>query len=665
MWRILVVDDEKSIRTTLGSFLSAEGYAVETAAQYDEAIDLFSNNEYDLVVSDIILGSRNGVELLHAVKQSAPECPVILITGNPSLDTATDGLRRGAFDYLQKPVQKRPFLEVAKRALDFRALQRRNKLLEQELKQHRERLEEKVITQTYDLRRTNEALRKSEERYRTLVATIPEIIAELDLKLNILWLNEVGQEFFGHNVIAQPFIDCTLSPEDYSFFDSSVSRLLSGEKDLITIECMHTNRSAEQRCIEWTCKLLKDLVSNTVGIFCTGRDITEKQKLEEQIHRSSRLQAIGQLSGGVAHDFNNILAAILAQANLLSSWDVGPDKVRESAKFVEAAVRRAQDLTSKLLGFARGGKRADMPVDLHECVRDTIALIDRTIDKRIVVQDELGAKLSVVKGDASQLHQVILNLAVNARDAIIAKPWQGPEPARICFRSETVNVSNHLQRDRELNGASYIKLSVIDSGSGISADVKQHMFEPFFTTKEHGKGTGLGLSLVQTIVKEHHGFIEVSSELGIGSSFDIYLPLFEDKAITRVDEDQVSITKGCGEILVVDDEELVRRSNQQLLCLLGYEVYTAVSGLDALQVLKQRQGKISAVILDVMMPGISAAECFKELRKISPNIPVILTSGYGLTSETQEIIKSGAQAMLQKPFSLGALSGTVARALAK
>ncbi len=666
MWRVLLVDDERSIRNTLGSFLQAEGYSVSTASEYDEALDMFSSGEFDLVVSDIVLGRSSGVDLLHAVRNTSPDCPVILITGNPSLDSATDGLRLGAFDYLQKPVLKAPFLEVTRRALQVRALQQRNKLLEQEIRQHKERLEEKVIAQTHDLRRTNEALRKSEGRYRTLISTIPEIIAELDLNLNIVWMNEVGLSFFGETIVGTSVTKTVAKADEIEMLRQKVRELFGSTTEVASIELTHLDVKGHERKIEWTCKLLKDVISNTVGIFCTGRDITEKQKLEERVRSTSRLEAIGQLAGGVAHDFNNILSAILAQANLLRSGRLGANVLIESAKVIEVAVQHAQSLTTKLLGFARGNKRVEELVDLHSIVRDTISLLDRTIDKRISIRTDFGATHSIVRGDPSQLHQVVLNLAVNSKDAIANLDFNQRREMQIGFAtSEVVFKSKKVDQFGELGEGKYIKFSVSDTGCGILPEDLHKIYEPFFSTKDPGKGTGLGLALVYSIVKGHSGAVEVESAVGTGTTFSVYLPLTEEIAPTVHERDEEKLYTGSGSVLVVDDEPMVRDSNRQLLTLLGYEVQVAESGDAAVEFLSQNPDKVSVVLLDMMMPGMSTIEAFHLIRKASPRSSIVLTSGYGLTETATELIKLGALGMVQKPFSLSAISKVISDAMTR
>jgi two-component system cell cycle sensor histidine kinase/response regulator CckA len=366
----------------------------------------------------------------------------------------------------------------------------------------------------------------------------------------------------------------------------------------------------------------------------------EQRRAEEAQRQSQKLEAIGLLAGGVAHDFNNLLVGILGYADVLAE-EAAPGSVQaEAARTISQAAQRAAALTRQLLAVARLGRHPQQPVDLHEVVREVAALLERTLDKSIRLGVRLDAAGHSVRGDASQLQQVILNLAVNARDAM-------PEGGTL-----------EIATAEDAGGGRRVLLVVSDTGVGIPKEHLERIFEPFFTTKDEGHGTGLGLATAYGIVKAHGGTLRVASDVGVGSRFTVSLPTCEGACGEPAETPQPSV-RGRGVVLVVDDEEVVRTTAGQMLASLGFEPALVAGGREALEWL-DRSPPPTAILLDMAMPGMDGRACFREMRARHPTLRVVLSSGFTRSVRVEELLAEGAVAFVEKPYR----TADLARALA-
>ncbi len=393
--------------------------------------------------------------------------------------------------------------------------------------------------------------------------------------------------------------------------------------------------------------------SELVVLFVT--DVTAARRAEAQLRHAQKMEAIGELAGGIAHDFNNILTGILAHAGHLHDEAATGSDVRETALTITDAARRAADLTRQLLGFARRGKHLSAPFDVHALVLEISRLLSRTLDKHIRVRLRLEAPRSVVVGDPGQIQQAVLNLAVNARDAM-------PDGGEL---GVTTSVREIAADDRSrlpgLKPGSHLALEVEDSGHGIPRELRGRIFEPFFTTKQ-GRGTGMGLAMVYGIVRNHGGAVEVESEPGKGARFTLYLPLAaEALAAAEAPRPDRGSPRGEGLVLVVDDDDLPRGAATRLLRDAGFEVVGAASGDEALRLYRSRPG-IAAVLLDLAMPEMDGRSCFRALRRLDPAVRVVFTSGHERDGGVQELLEAGGLDFVPKPFTSRELVGAVARA---
>jgi len=393
--------------------------------------------------------------------------------------------------------------------------------------------------------------------------------------------------------------------------------------------------------------------------FITERKEAEAQRdqLEEQLRQAQKMEAVGQLAGGIAHDFNNILAAIMGNAELLK---MDPPSDGQQTQFADEIIKgaaRAADLTRQLLAFARKGKWRVVPADVHEIVDQTVAILSHSIDRRIEIRLKLNASPHTVTGDPAQLENALLNLGVNARDAM-------PDGGVLTYATRNVTLTDVdcQQHPYELSPGEFIEIRVSDTGVGMDNRTRQRIFEPFFTTKDIGKGTGLGLAGVYGCVRSHEGSISASSSPGRGAEFTILLPSAEIETETAAQPPPHSApTKGTGHILVVDDEQSLREFMRTTMRHLGYEVSLCSEGAEAVEYYRKHHREIDLVILDLIMPQMSGQDAFREMKKIDPGVRVLVASGFSGNQAISEMLKEGALALLSKPFKISELSEAAAR----
>ncbi|MBU1163276.1 MAG: PAS domain S-box protein, partial [Proteobacteria bacterium] len=387
-------------------------------------------------------------------------------------------------------------------------------------------------------------------------------------------------------------------------------------------------------------------------------DITEKKRLESQIQQARKMESIGTLAGGIAHDFNNLLMGIQGYTSLmLNDLDSDHDHYNK-LKNIEKQVKSGAELSAQLLGFARGGKYDVKPTDINKLLKKSAEMFGRT-KKEITIREKYAPDLWTVKVDRGQIEQVFLNLFINA--------WQAmPDAGDIYLETSNFVFSRTYTKPHELKPGKYVRISVADTGIGMDEETASRVFDPFFTTKGVGRGTGLGLASAYGIIKNHGGIIHVYSEKGQGSTFNIYLPAVYAKAdpISFHDDEEVKTGKEEA-ILLVDDEAIILDVGKEILDVLGYKVFLASGGNEAIEIYKENKDKIDLVILDMVMPGMGGGETYKALKSINPDIKVMLSSGYNLGGEAAEIMKQGVNDFIQKPFTMTKLSHKIRNILEK
>jgi len=396
-----------------------------------------------------------------------------------------------------------------------------------------------------------------------------------------------------------------------------------------------------------------------LGVSVFGRDITALKRAQEEHDRirlqflqAQKMESLGSLAGGVAHDFNNMLASIMGFADLLIPAESEPER-REHLFAIVRAATRSSELTRKLLAFARRGKNIVEAVDLNVTIRESLSMLTPSLRPDVTVSLQL-ATTRHVDGDPSQLHQMVVNLCINANEAM-------PQGGRLTVATMDVALDDATARRWEVPPGPYVRVAVADSGVGMTEAVRQRIFEPFFTTKAGGEvsGTGLGLSTVYGVVHLHRGTIRVESRPGAGTTFTVLLP---QGTLSPVEQTLAPApSRGSGCILVVEDEEMLRRLAKTALTRLGYSAITASDGVEAVEIFAARHHELSGVLLDLKMPRKAGRETFVEMRAIDPTVPVLLCSGYGENEEAQSLISMGAIGLLSKPYRIGELSELLAR----
>lgn len=509
-----------------------------------------------------------------------------------------------------------------------------------------------VIVQDISERlRADAQLRESERHYRELYEKANDAIYTHDLQGNFTSMNEAGLRFLGysHQELLSMNMAQLLSPEDVAQAQQMVQRKLSGDL---------TNTIYEMRVRTKEGKYLTAEISSTliyqegtpIGVQGIARDMTERKRMEEQIRQVQKMNAVGRLAGGVAHDFNNRLTAILGFTDLLLRRTDQQDPRHYHLEQIKIASERATELTRQLLTFSRKQVLQPQVLNLNEAVSDWGNLVRVLLGENIEIQMILGSEVGLVKADPGQLEHVIMNLAINACDAM---------PAGGDFVLETTDLEiSELQAqfNPAIPPGNYVRLLVKDTGCGMNEETLSHLFEPFFTTKERGKGTGLGLFTAYGIIRQSGGYIEVKSVLGEGTTFMIYLPVIQDAEAISHSQTMVSTAVvGHETILVIEDEPAVRALVSEVLESVGYTVLAAAQGQAAIELSRQYAGRIDLVVSDVRMPGLSGYDVVERLRLLRPEMPVLFMSAYNDDARVMAASESAAFAYLQKPFTPDAL----------
>ncbi|MBN1485725.1 MAG: response regulator [Chloroflexia bacterium] len=586
--------------------------------------------DLDIILADYNLPHFDGPTALRLLQQKALDIPFIVVTGSISEEVAVECMKQGAADYLIKDRMGR-----LGQAVDH-ALQQR-------------RLREAK-------RQAEIALQESETLFRSLIENISDVIAIVDSHGRIRYLSPSVERVLGYQVqeLSERSILSLVHAQDQDL----LRRMLQGSAKAgpLSAELRFCHQHGAWHILEvMVNNLLQDPVVG--GLVVTFRDISDRRQLEDQLRQSQKLEAIGRLAGGIAHDFNNLLMAIIGYSDLILNSLDALSPLRKDVEEIHKAGERAAALTSQLLTFSRKQVTETKVLNLNNVVKDMAKLLRRLIGEDVELFLQLEGSLAPVRADPSQWGQVIMNLAVNSRDAM-------PQGGKLIIETANVELeADYARRHVDVQPGSYVMLAVSDTGIGMTAEVLSHIFEPFFTTKGQDKGTGLGLSTVYGIVRQSDGHIWVYSEPNQGTTFKIYLPRVDEPVEQTTPSLLQEALRGTETVLVVEDEEMVRNLAARILRRYGYTVLEAHHPTEAIELAKQHSGPLDLLLTDMVLPIMNGRELAQQLVQQRPRLSVLYVSGYtGRSILEQGLIEEDAF-FLEKPFTPNVLLQQVRQVL--
>lgn len=637
--RILMVEDNPADADIAIHALKRAGFVpkwrrVETESDYLSCLD----EGPEVILADAHLPQFGGLRALDLLQERGLDIPFLLVSGSLGEDLAVDAMKRGADDYLLKDRLSR-LGEAVRRALEQRRLRG-------------------------ETASTNKALHRSEERYRLISEVTSDYAYALCVEENggfvCEWTTEAFTRLTGFSAseINARGWSSLYDSEDAAAVSRHHKALLSNESD--SMEARTVTKSGQIRWVRAYARPIWDAkFGRVVRIYGASQDITTHRDLEQQLRQSQKMEAIGQLAGGVAHDFNNLLTVIIGYGQLLAKSFVSGNPHVEHLDPVLDAAQRASQLTRQLLTFSRRQIFQFKQVNLNLVVTEMEKMLSRMIGEEIELRSSLDPQLGLVRVDPAQMEQVIMNLVVNARDAMSSGGQLTIKTANVTLDESDMSTAIGLQP------GPHVTMAVIDTGIGMEAELQARIFEPFFTTKEVGRGTGLGLATAYGIVKQSGGEIRVYSKPGLGSTFEVYFPrLKEEVSMSAPASVAKPSTRGTETILIVEDETVLRKLVVAFLEDHGYTILQTGKPNEALQVAKEYQGKIALLLTDVVLPQMRGPELAAQIVQLRPEIRVLYMSGYTEDAITAHrgLLESGA-ALLQKPFTPDVFMSSVREAL--
>ncbi len=653
--KILIVDDDEDSRVFLERALRGQRYSAESAANGVEALEKAHQWRPDLIISDILMPEMNGFELCRRIKtdDQLRNIPFIFYTAT-FVDQKDEKLAMslGASRFLVKPLEPADFFRIIgevineyekkKLSVPGRPLEEMKDLCQMQTEALARKLDKKV----QELDKERKALRESEERFRALTESTSDWIWEVDRDGIFTYSSPKIRDLLGYqpeDVIGKTLFDF-ISSDEAERLAKEFKTIAESKKPFAALENVSMHKDGRKVVLEKSGVPFLDPSGNLEGYRGIDRDITERKKLEAQLHQARKMEAIGQFAGGIAHDFNNMLTAIIGYSEFLK---MTMDKDSPSQHYVDmilSAAAKSAHLTEQILAFSRKQIISPKQTDLNELIKGIEKLLRELAGEDIEIKMTLEDRNLTVLADPGQLERVLINLCTNARDAM-------PDGGTIFMSTGTdfLAVDDITSYDVESAGM-YALITVTDTGIGMDEKTRQKIFEPFFTTKEFGKGTGLGLATSYGIIKQHNGHINIYSEPGKGTTFKIYLPLIASPIDKGECKEVITPKRGSETILLAEDNDDIRSITKELLLLYGYEVIEAVNGEEAIDQMKKYKDIVRLVVIDVIMPKKSGKEVYDEIRKIKPDIKVLFTSGY--TSDIiskKGILEEGAD-FISKPY---------------
>jgi two-component system, cell cycle sensor histidine kinase and response regulator CckA len=499
-------------------------------------------------------------------------------------------------------------------------------------------------------------LRQSEGRYADLFENAPDLYISVDRQHTIVGCNRSGARLLGisaQQIIGKPF-ECLFDPSRTAAVAWLIDRMFAEGKELKDAEEHVITPHGSHLDVLLNSSLVFDEAGTGRTARIVARDITERKKMEAAILHAQKIDSIGNLAGGIAHDFNNILAAILGSASIMRRHLTDRVRIAKYVEIIESSARRGSSLTRQLLTFARKTHTITAPIDIHALILETLDLFQRSVTKDITVRTSLSPEPITVNGDDGQIQQALLNLFLNARDAM-------PEKGVITVSTTAVPETAPPTGTPDNHGGPFVEIRVSDTGRGIPREIQDRIFEPFFTTKDNG--TGLGLSVVYGVLQNHGGYITLDSSEGMGTTFSLFLPRHSAATHTTERKRPQRLPRGTENVLVIDDEPPVCEIAQDLLTSLGYTVYVAHNGREGVEFYRSHRATVDLILLDINMPVMSGTEAFEYLRTINPHAKVIIVTGYGKGAADTPRFTTEVNGFVQKPFQIETLAIKVRKVL--
>ena len=631
---VLIIDDDPRNLAIMTEFLQEFNFTILAAEDGESGVKRAAYAEPDLILLDIMMPGIDGYETCRRLKaqEKTREIPIICMTALADTAHKLRGFSAGCVDYITKPFQREEVLarvsvhlrlsritrelNAAKESLEVRVAERTAKLVQVNRELQKEVAERK---------QTEEALRASERTFHAIFDQAFELMGLMTPSGILLESNRASLEFCGRE--ESELVDKLFWESSWWSYDAGLKSQLqeaivkAAAGNFVRFEVTHRGDDGSLHYFDFSIKPVRDEEGKVVLLIPEGRDITERRKLGEQLRQSQKMEAIGTLSGGIAHDFNNILTAIIGFGSIIDMQLEQENPLKQYVAEILSASDRAVNLTKSLLSFSRKEVIEPGPKHLNDIVKKIDSFLLRIIGEDIAYQTILDPQDLVINADSGQIEQVVMNLVANARDAMSSG-------GNLLIKTRRLDV-NHDLPGFLLEPGSYAVLSVSDTGMGIEESAKQRIFEPFFTTKDLGQGTGLGLSIVYGIIQQHDARIDVQSEPGKGTTFEIYFKLIgpgiqqQGKAIAPLPP-----SRGTETILVAEDDNDVRNFISHTLRTFGYTVVEARDGEDAIRKFAEHKEAIQLLILDVVMPKMNGKEVYQEICKSAKHIPVLFSSGY-------------------------------------
>jgi len=656
--RVLIADDLEDGRLLLRAVLEGAGYDVIEAAQGQEALSLAQSLNPGLIVSDVLMPVMDGFSLCRACKQDAAlkATPFVFYTATYTDQRDRDfALNLGADLFIVKPIDPSEFLRLIQELLDAYA---RGALTakptayaseESYLKEYNEALIHKLEDKLLELEHANRDLEKSEKRYREILDEIDDGYYEVDLTGNLTFFNNSLCEILGYtpDELRGTNYRALVNTSNVGVVFSLINHVFTTGNVIKATDWELIRKDGTRRTVETSIALMRGDNATPSGFRGIARDITEQKRLQEQFIQAQKIETIGQLAGGIAHDFNNMLTPIMGYTELLLNKVAPDDPMWASLDHIFRSAQRSRDLVRQLLAFARKQTLEMKALDLNATVRGFEQILRRTLHENVSLAFNLATILPTILADRGQIEQIIMNLSVNAQDAM-------PEGGTLCIETSEVYLDEtYVKMHKDGAVGLYVVLAISDTGTGMDIGTLQKAFDPFFTTKAPGKGTGLGLSTVYGIAKQHGGSITAYSEPGHGTTFRIYFPVHGAPMANTSDETprQVSLF-GSETVLVVEDQSEVRDLIVNILNGYGYTVIEAADGQEALRRAQSYPETIHLLITDIILPDTNGKVLHRQLATLRQGLKVLYMSGYTADVISRSQLLEAGGFFIQKPFSL-------------